>query len=142
MGVYATQRNKIRAIVMDFLEAFDTLEHNLLCKIKTYGLDKNALTLIQSNFSNRHQIIIKIDDKFSKWKKSQQACHKFLFLVIYFSTLFINDLFYFFLLKLIHYADCNAMYSSNKNANIVINRLRHNFFEKTTWLLAQISAST
>ena len=69
MGVYATQRNKIRAIVMDFLEAFDTLEHNLLCKIKTYGLDKNALTLIQSNFSNRYQIIIKIDDKFSKWKK-------------------------------------------------------------------------
>ena len=69
MGVYVSQRNKIRAIVMVFLEALDTLEHNLLCKIKTYGLDKNTLTLIQSNFSNRHQIIIKIDDKFSKWKK-------------------------------------------------------------------------
>ena len=32
-----------------------------------------------------------------------------------------------FLLKLLHHADGNAMYFSNKSANIVINRLRHDF---------------
>ena len=34
----------------------------------------------------------------------------------------------FFILKLLLYADGNAMYSSDKDANIMINRLRHNFF--------------
>ena len=62
MGVYAIQNNKVRAIVMDFPEAFFTLNHNLLCKIETYGFDKKVLTLIQSYFLNRHQIIIKICD--------------------------------------------------------------------------------
>ena len=32
-----------------------------------------------------------------------------------------------FLLKLLHYADGNTMYVSQKSANIVINRLRHDF---------------
>ena len=50
MGVYAKQRSKVRVIVMDFPRAFDTLNHNLLCKIETYGFDKNALTLIQRIF--------------------------------------------------------------------------------------------
>ena len=63
------KENKFRAIVMDFLKAYGTLNHNLLRKIKTYGFDKNALTLIQSYFSNRHQIIIKIGDTFSKSKR-------------------------------------------------------------------------
>ena len=36
---------------------------------------------------------------------------------------------FFFLLKLLQHADSNAMYSSDKNANIAINRLRHQFFD-------------
>ena len=48
--------NKIRAIVMDSSKAFDTLNHNLLCKLIAYGFDVNALTLIQSHLSNRYQI--------------------------------------------------------------------------------------
>ena len=61
--------NEVGAIVMDFPKAFETLDQNLLSKIEAYGFDTNALTLIQSYFSNRHQIMIKIGDKFSKWKK-------------------------------------------------------------------------
>ena len=45
-------------------------------------------------------------------------------------NIFVNDL-SFFLLKPLHfhcnYADDNTMYSYNKNANIVISRLRHDF---------------
>ena len=63
------KENKFRPIVKDFLQAFDTLNHNLLCKIKTYVFHKNALTLIQSYFIILHQILIEIGDKFSKWKK-------------------------------------------------------------------------
>ena len=48
--------NKIETIIMDLSNAFDTLNHNLLlCKLKAYDLNKNALTFIQSYFKNRHQ---------------------------------------------------------------------------------------
>ena len=58
--------NKVGAIVMDLCKAFDTLNHNLLlCKLKAYGFNKNALTFIQSYFTNRHQRT-KVGDKLSK----------------------------------------------------------------------------
>ena len=41
-------------MVMDLLKAFDKLNHNhFFCKLKTYGFNTNALTFIQSYFSNR-----------------------------------------------------------------------------------------
>ena len=40
--------NKVRAIIMDLSKAFDTLKHNLFCKLKAYGFNKNALTFMQS----------------------------------------------------------------------------------------------
>ena len=37
--------NKIRSIVMDFSKTFETLNHDLLlCTLKAYGFDTNALT--------------------------------------------------------------------------------------------------
>lgn len=47
------QSIKVEAIVTSLSKALDTLNRNLfLCKLKAYGLDTNALTLIQSHFSN------------------------------------------------------------------------------------------
>ena len=61
--------NKVGAIIMDLSKAFDTLNHNLLlCKLKAYSFNKNALTFIQSYFTNRHQRT-KVGDKFSKWQR-------------------------------------------------------------------------
>ena len=57
---------KVEAIIMDLCKAFDTLNHNLLlCKLKAYGFNKNALTFIQIYFTNIHQRI-KVGDKLSK----------------------------------------------------------------------------
>ena len=48
--------NKVGAIVMELSKILDTLNHNLLlCKLKTYGFEKNTLTFVQSYFFNRHQ---------------------------------------------------------------------------------------
>ena len=41
----------VRASAMSFSNAFDMLNQNLLCQLKGYGLDANALTSIQSYFS-------------------------------------------------------------------------------------------
>ena len=54
MGLYAKKGKKVEAVVMDLSKAFDTLSDNFfLCKLKAYGFDVNALTLIQNKFSNR-----------------------------------------------------------------------------------------
>ena len=47
--------NKVGAVVMDFSNACDTLNHNLLCETIAHGFDTNALTLIQSFVSNKYQ---------------------------------------------------------------------------------------
>ena len=61
--------NKLGVTIMNLSKAFDTLNHNLLlCKLKAYGFNKNALTFIQSYFTNRHQRT-KVGDKFSIWQK-------------------------------------------------------------------------
>ena len=60
---------KVRPILMDFSKPFDMPNHNFfLCKLKACGFDTNALTFIQSYFSNRHQKI-KAGDKFREWQK-------------------------------------------------------------------------
>ena len=57
------------AIAIDLSKAFDTLSYNLLLyKLIAYGFDTNALTFIQSHFSNRRQRR-NVGDKFSKWQK-------------------------------------------------------------------------
>ena len=65
-GAMLNKGNKVGAIKMDLSKAFDTLNHNLLlCKLKAYGFNKNALTFIQSYFTNRNKRT-KVGDKFSK----------------------------------------------------------------------------
>ena len=125
---------KVRTIVMDLSNAFDTLNHNLLLfKLKTYGFDTNALTFIQSYFSNKHQRT-NIGDKFSKWQKISTGVPQGSILRPLLSNIFINALFLFIeTTSLCNYADNNTMYSSDKNVNIVIKRLRHDFAIISKW---------
>ena len=126
--------NKIGAIIMDLSKSFDKLNHNLLpCKLKAYGFNKNALTFIQSNFTNRHQRT-KVGDKSSKWQKISTGVPLGSILGPLFFNIFINDLFLFIeTTGLCNYADDNSMYSSDKNSNIVISRPRHDFEIVSKW---------
>ena len=64
--------NKISLnVYMDLSKAFDTLDHNImLSKLKYYGLDNNAITLMESYLTNRIQFIgidnIKSENKYIK----------------------------------------------------------------------------
>ena len=94
--------NKVGAIIMDLSKAFDTLNHNLLlCKLKAYGFNKNALTFIQSYFTNRHQRT-KVGDKFNKWQKISTGVPQGSIFGTLFFNVFINDLFLF--IDTTHYA--------------------------------------
>ena len=107
--------NKVGAIVMEFSKAFDTLNQYLfLCKLKADSFDKNALTVIQSYFPNRHQKT-KLGDKFSKWQKISIAMPQVSILGLLFFNIFISDLFLFIeTTTLCYYADDNTIYSSVK----------------------------
>ena len=132
MALYAKQ-NKVRAIVIDLSKAFDTLSHTLLlCKLQVYGLHTNALTFIKSYFFNRHRT--KLGDKFSRWQKISTNMPLGSILGPLLFKIFVNDLFHFIeIATLRNYADDNTMYSSDKNANIVISRLRHDFAIISEW---------
>ena len=92
--------SKVGVNIMDLSKAFKTLNHNLLlCKLKAYSFNKNALTFIQSYFTNRQQ---KWEISLANGKGSQQVYPKVPFLVLYFSTF--SSTTSFFLLKLLHHA--------------------------------------
>ena len=119
---------------MDISKAFDTLNYNLLLrKLKAYGFNKNVLTFIQSYFTNGHQRT-KVGNKFSKLRIISTGVPQGSILGPLFFNIFINDLFLFIeTTPLCNYADDNTMYSSDKNFNIVISRLRHDFTIISEW---------
>ena len=94
---------------------------------QSYGFDANALSFIQSYFSNRYQKI-KVGDKFSKWQKISAVLPQGSILTLFFSTFLlmiswlINET-----TTLCNYSDGNITSSSNKNTKIIISRLRNDF---------------
>ena len=107
--------NKTGAIIMHLSKAFDTLNHKLLlCKSKAYGCNKNALTLIQSYFTNRHRRT-KVGDKSSKCQKISRGMCQGAILNLLFSNIFINDLCLFIETTTpCNYADYNTVFFGQK----------------------------
>ena len=121
--------NKVGGIVLDLLKA--TLNHNLLfCKLKTYGFITNALTFIQSCFSNRHQRT-KVGISWVNSKTSTDVRHGSvsgpLFLNIFTNNLFLFRWTYHTLQLWQYHA------FSRQNGNIVISILRYDFPIRSEW---------
>ena len=73
-------------------------------------------------------------DKFSIWQRVSTDAPQGSILGFLFFNIFINNLFYFIeTTTLSNYADDSTMYSSDKNPNIVITRLRHDFAIISEW---------
>ena len=76
----------------------------------------------------------KLHEKFSRWQKISIDMVLVPILGLLLFNIFISDLFHFIENTILcKYPDNNTIYSSNKNANIVISRLRHDFAMITDW---------
>ena len=112
----------------------NTLNHKLLLKkLQAYGFDKKSLSFIESYFTNRKQRT-KIGDSFSKYQRIITGVPQHSILGSVFFNIFINDL----LLSidkstLCNYTDDNTLYTSDNDANAVINKLKQDFSKILKW---------
>ena len=103
------------ALFIDLSKAFDCLSHEfLIAKLDTYWIDKNALKLVNSYFSNRKQKVLQ-----------GSILGPLLF------NIFICDMFYFLEdFAIANYADDSTPYNGDKNVAflLIIYNIRHQFF--------------
>ena len=78
---------------MDLLKAFDSVDHNLLlAKLNAYGINLDALQLLRSYLSKRHQRV-KVNSTFSDWKEIRFGVPQGSVLGLLLFNVFVNDTF-------------------------------------------------
>ena len=111
-------------LLTDLSKAFDCLVHDLLiAKLHAYGMDYNALLLINNYLFGRKQRT-KISDVYSKWSDIILGVPQGSILGPLLFNIYINDIFYFIeATKITNYADDNTPYTCEKSIDLVLSKL-------------------
>lgn len=123
----AVDDNKyVAAVLMDLSKAFDCLPHDLLLlKLKAYGLNGAAISLLNSYLSNRSQCV-KIGSVLSTWQNIYKGVPQGSILGPALFNIFLNDIFYFVKEgSLYNYADDNTLSHSDSNIEGLVNTLEN-----------------
>ena len=115
----------VACISMDISKAFDCLPHCLtICKSFSYGLSREACTLIASYLFQRKQRV-KIGNVKSEWGEIGKGVSQGSILGPLIFNIFLNDLFYFVKQgSMYNYADDNSVSVSHRELNILTRQLQ------------------
>ena len=82
------------ALFMDLSKAFDNVDHNhLLANLTAYGINLDAIQLLRSYLSKRHQRV-KVNSTFSEWKEIRFGVPQGSVLGLLLFNVFVNDIFF------------------------------------------------
>ena len=109
---------------MDLSKAFDGLPHCLtICKLHSYGVSREACTLIASYLRGRKQRI-KLGNTRGEWTELLKGVPQGSILGPLIFNIFLNDIFYFVSKgDLYNYADDNCISVSHKDISVVSKQL-------------------
>ena len=115
-------------------KAFDCLPHCLtICKLYSYGVSREACTLIASYLRDRKQRI-KLGSSRSEWTELFKGVPQGSILGPLFFNIFLNDIFYFVSKgDLYNYADDNCISVSHKDISVVSAQLENETQIMTKW---------
>ena len=102
-------------VFIDYSKAFDTIDHDILCKkLQYYGLDRNVINWCKDNLSNRQQYV-KIGDHISGYTTVKYGVPQGSILGPLFFIIYVNDILSLFNsdVKMLLYADDTVLYYSH-----------------------------
>ena len=124
----------VACLSMDLSKAFDCLPHCLtICKLYSYGVSREACTLIASYLRDRKQRI-KLGSSRSEWTELFKGVPQGSILGPLIFNIFLNDIFYFVSKgDLYNYADDNCISVSHKDISVVSAQLENETQIMTKW---------
>ena len=124
----------VACLSMDLSKAFDCLPHCLtICKLYSYGVSREACTLIASYLRDRKQRI-KLGSSRSEWTELFKGVPQGSILGPLIFNIFLNDIFYFVSKgDLYNYADDNCISVSHKDIRVVSAQLENETQIMTKW---------
>ena len=124
----------VACLSMDLSKAFDCLPHCLtICKMYSYGVSREACTLITSYLRGRKQRI-KLGNTRSEWTELLKGVPQGSILGPLIFNIFLNDIFYFVSkCDLYNYADDNCISVSHKDISVLSTQLENETQVMAKW---------
>jgi hypothetical protein len=129
-------KKHVIAIFLDFSQAFDTIDHQLLMiKLEKYGFSPNALELMKNYLSNRFSLV-SFNGKFSTKELLKSGVPQGSILGPLLFIIFINDLCHLDLIAMkTIFADDTTLLSAGNNLHKIAEDLENDLKKVSEWLM-------